>query len=103
MVAIDSASSAGPIGARHAITAETDGRYREISIAESAAFHKRAPSITGIISELGVEKRRLSDIKPGDFIASGGVRGTDGQIHAVELRLLPESMRGVAKVSGPGT
>ena len=49
----------------------------------------------------GVEKRRLSDIKPGDFVASGGVRGTDGQIHAVELRIFPESMRGVGEGQRP--
>ena len=36
----------------------------------------------------------MSDIKPGDFVGSGGVRGTDGQIHAVEVRPFPESMRG---------
>jgi hypothetical protein len=49
----------------------------------------------------GVEKRRLSDIKPGDFVASGGVHGTDGQIHAVELRIFPESMRGVGEGQRP--
>ena len=42
----------------------------------------------------GVEKRRVADIKSGDFIASGGVRGTDGKIHAVELRILPEALHG---------
>lgn len=49
----------------------------------------------------GVEKRHLIDIKPGDFIASGGVRGTDGQIHAVELRIFPESMRGIGEGQRP--
>jgi hypothetical protein len=49
----------------------------------------------------GVEKRRLSDIKPGDFVASGGVRGTDGQIHAVELGIFPEPMRGVGEGQRP--
>jgi hypothetical protein len=49
----------------------------------------------------GVEKRRFSDIKPGDFVASGGVRGTDGQIHAVELRIFPESMRGAGEGQRP--
>ena len=48
-----------------------------------------------------VEKRRFSDIKPGDFVASGGVRGTDGQIHAVEVRIFPESMRGVGEGQRP--
>jgi hypothetical protein len=49
----------------------------------------------------GVEKRRLSDIKLGDFVASGGVRGSDGRIHAVELRIFPESMRGVGEGQRP--
>lgn len=49
----------------------------------------------------GVEKRRLNDIKPGDFVASGGVRGTDGRIHAVELRIFPESLRGVGEGQRP--
>jgi hypothetical protein len=49
----------------------------------------------------GVEKRRFSDVKAGDFVASGGVRGTDGKIHAVELRIFPESMRGVGEGQRP--
>jgi hypothetical protein len=49
----------------------------------------------------GVEKRRFSDVKAGDFIASGGVRGTDGKIHAVELRIFPESLRGVGEGQRP--
>ncbi len=49
----------------------------------------------------GVEKRGLGDIKPGDFIASGGVRGTDGKIHAVELRIFPEALRGIGEGQRP--
>ena len=32
-------------------------------------------------------KRTLADIKPGDFIASGGTRGPDGKIRANEIRI----------------
>jgi len=32
-------------------------------------------------------KKTLADIKPGDFIASGGTRGADGKIHANEIRI----------------
>lgn len=49
----------------------------------------------------GLEKRQLSDIKPGDFVASGGVRGTDGKIHAVEVRIFPEALRGVGEGQRP--
>ena len=44
-----------------------------------------------------MEKRKLTDIKSGDFVASGGVRGTDGKIHAVEVRIFPEELRGTGE------
>jgi hypothetical protein len=47
-----------------------DGRTQTVILSADATIY-------------GVDQRRLSDIKPGDFVASGGVRGTDGQIHAV--------------------
>ncbi|HTV87665.1 MAG TPA: hypothetical protein VME41_01500 [Stellaceae bacterium] len=34
-------------------------------------------------------RKRLSDIKPGDFLASTGIKGTDGRIHAIEVRIFP--------------
>jgi hypothetical protein len=49
----------------------------------------------------GVEKRTLGDIKPGDFVASGGIKGTDGKIHAVEVRIFPEPLRGTGEGQRP--
>jgi hypothetical protein len=49
----------------------------------------------------GVEKRTVADIKPGDYLASGGVKGTDGKIHAVEVRIFPESLRGTGEGQRP--
>lgn len=45
----------------------------------------------------GLEKRTLADIKPGDYLASGGVKGTDGKIHAVDIRIFPETLRGTGE------
>ena len=36
----------------------------------------------------GVEKRSLSDIKPGDLVASTSVRGPDGKLRALEVHFL---------------
>ena len=36
-------------------------------------------------------KKSLADIKAGDFLASTGMKGTDGKIHAVEVRIFPEA------------
>ena len=49
----------------------------------------------------GVEKRTVADIKPGDFLASGGVKGSDGKIHAIEVRIFPEVMRGIGEGQRP--
>ncbi len=34
-------------------------------------------------------RKSLADVKPGDFLASTGIRGKDGKIHAIEVRILP--------------
>lgn len=36
-------------------------------------------------------KKTLADVKPGDFLASTGIKGTDGKIHAIEVRIFPQA------------
>jgi hypothetical protein len=45
----------------------------------------------------GVVKRSLADIKAGDYVASTSVRGSDGKLHAIEVHIFPEAMRGTAE------
>jgi hypothetical protein len=42
-------------------------------------------------------KKNLADIKSGDFVATTSMKGTDGKNHSVELRIFPESMRGLGE------
>lgn len=49
----------------------------------------------------GVAKRTLADIKAGDYVASTSVKGADGKLHAVEIHIFPEAMRGVAEGQQP--
>lgn len=51
----------------------------------------------------GIEKRRPSDIKPGDFVASGGVRGSDGKFTPLSCASSRNSMRGVGEGQRPLT
>jgi len=46
-------------------------------------------------------KKNVGDIKPGDYIASTGIKGTDGKLHAIEVRIFPESLRGVGEGQYP--
>jgi hypothetical protein len=41
----------------------------------------------------GVAKRSLADIKPGDYVATNSIKGTDGQLHAIEMHIFPEAMK----------
>src|SRR5215212_1407260 len=41
----------------------------------------------------GVVKKDLSDIKPGDLVASTSVRGPDGMLRALEVHFLPSGAR----------
>ena len=65
-----------------------DGQAVTVVLADNAAV-------------FGVEKRTVADIKPGDYLASGGVKGTDGKIHAVEVRVFPETLRGTGEGQRP--
>jgi len=62
---------------------------------------KDGQAVTVVLADnavvFGVEKRTVADIKPGDYLASGGVRGTDGKIRAVEVRIFPEALRGTGE------
>ncbi|HXQ50882.1 MAG TPA: DUF5666 domain-containing protein [Stellaceae bacterium] len=46
-------------------------------------------------------KKTLADIKEGDYVASTGRPGPDGKLHAVEVRIFPEALRGVGEGQNP--
>jgi hypothetical protein len=46
-------------------------------------------------------KKTMADVKTGDFVASTGIKGTDGKIHAIEVRIFPENLRGVGEGQYP--
>ena len=40
---------------------------------------------------LTLVKKSLADIKPGDFVASTGIKDKEGKIHAIEARIFPKA------------
>ena len=46
-------------------------------------------------------KKSLADIKTGDYLASTGLKGTDGKIHAIEVRIFPDALRGAGEGQYP--
>src|SRR5438270_12484160 len=53
------------------------------------------------VSVITLIKKSVADIKAGDYVASTGVKGTDGKIHAVEVRIFPETARGTGEGQFP--
>jgi hypothetical protein len=49
----------------------------------------------------GVVKKSLADIKAGDFVGVASTKGTDGKLHAVEVLIFPEALRGTGEGERP--
>ena len=65
-----------------------DGKIETVKLAPNYIVVRNAPAT-------------LADIKPNDFVASAAVRGTDGKLHSMELRIFPEAMRGLGEGQHP--
>ncbi len=48
-----------------------------------------------------VEDRTLASIQPGEFVGSAARHGRDGKLHALEVHIFPESMRGTGEGHRP--
>ena len=53
------------------------------------------------VAVITLVKKSIADIKAGDYVASTGVKGTDGKIHAIEVRIFPEAARGTGEGQFP--
>jgi hypothetical protein len=47
------------------------------------------------------EPRRMSDIHVGDFVGSAALLGADGKLHAQDVRIFPETLRGMGEGQYP--
>lgn len=48
-----------------------------------------------------VEERSLATIQPGEYVGSAARRGRDGRLHALEVHIFPEAMRGTGEGHRP--
>lgn len=48
-----------------------------------------------------VEERSLASIRPGEFVGSAATHGRDGKLHALEVHIFPEAMRGTGEGHRP--
>lgn len=88
-------------GTRVRVAGTVEELKGDVLTVDAANGQKQSIALNPDLQVYGVESRRITDIKPGDFVASGGVRGTDGKIHAVEVRIFPAALRGVGEGQRP--
>jgi len=86
-----------PEGTRVRVAGTIEELKGDVLTVNTANGQKQSVTLSPDLQVYGVESRQVTDIKPGDFHASGGVRGTDGKIHAVEVRIFPEALRGIGE------
>jgi hypothetical protein len=48
-----------------------------------------------------IVKKELADIKEGDYVGVASMKGTDGKLHALEVLIFPEAMRGTGEGQSP--
>ena len=65
-----------------------DGKTETIALADN-------------FSVSALAKKTAADIKANDYVFTTGVKGTDGKLHCVELRIATEAMRGAAEGQTP--
>lgn len=61
----------------------------------------RAIIVPAEIRVTALQNRKLSDIKAGDYVGSAAVQGPDGKLHAQEVHIFAESMRGAGEGHRP--
>jgi hypothetical protein len=48
-----------------------------------------------------VVKKSLADIKTGDYVGAASLKGSDGKLHAIEVLIFPEALRGTGEGERP--
>jgi hypothetical protein len=92
-------AAAGP--ARVRVAGTVDHLAGGVLVVDEPGGGRQAVRLNPGVKIYGLEKRQFSDIKPGDFLASGGIRGADGKIHAVEVRIFPAALHGLGEGQHP--
>jgi hypothetical protein len=75
---------------RHQIPGELPAairrRFGEDATVKSRDGQSLSITLAPDVDIITLVKKRLAHIKPGDFVASTGVKDKDGKIHAIEVR-----------------
>ncbi len=66
------------------VKADADGATQRVTLAPNAGVYVSKPAT-------------LADIRATDYVASAALKGMDGKLHSTELRIWPDSLRGLGE------
>jgi hypothetical protein len=95
------ASAQTPPPAPQRIKATIESFAAPVLTVKAADGKTLAVTMTPDAKVIANEKSSLKAIKPNDFVASAAVKGPDGKLHAQEVRIFPEAMRGIGEGQYP--
>ena len=90
-----------PAGTPTRIRGTVDKRDGQNLMVKSRDGQTLTIELAANVAVITLVKKSVADIKAGDYVASTGVKGTDGKIHAVEVRIFPEAARGTGEGQSP--
>jgi hypothetical protein len=95
---------AGPVfgqGQPARILGTIDSFHGQILVVKSQDGQVASITVPPDLKVMANAKAGLADIKPGDFVGSAADTGPDGKLHAEEVHIFPESMRGTGEGHRP--
>jgi hypothetical protein len=98
LLAVPALAQQGPQARFRGIIASFDGTTLVVQTPDGKTTSVAVPADVRINAN---GKAKLSDIKPGDFVGSAADKGPDGKLHAEEVHIFPEAMRGTGEGHRP--
>jgi hypothetical protein len=90
-----------PAGTPTRITGTVQTATAQQLVVATADGHTASIALPAQITVTALVNRTLADIKPGDFVGSAAIKGMDGKLHAQEVHIFPEAMRGTGEGHRP--
>ncbi len=92
-----SAFAEAPASSRARISGVVESLAGDTLVMKSADNRDLTIALPANTRITALANRQLSDIRPGDFVGSAATRGRDGKLHAQEVHIFPEAMRGTGE------
>ncbi len=83
--------------ARHQVRGTIESFDGQTLTVKSDAGDTVSVSVLPVTRFVYNEPKTIADIRAGDFVGSAAVKGPDGKLHAQEVHIFPDSLRGIGE------